>query len=141
MFSPSLARCTALLSGVLLASASLAQSPAALHAGWSQMARSQDPGFAPSAARGRSFYERQFQHNADMPGCTACHTSNPRQPGRHVITSKALAPLSPLAHPQRFTDSAKTEKWFKRNCNDVAGRECTAAEKADLLEFLLKGTP
>ena len=38
---------------------------------------------------------------------------------------------------ERFTDTAKAEKWFRRNCNDVAGRECTAAEKADMLAWLL----
>ena len=25
---------------------------------------------------------------------------------------------------ERFADAAKTEKWFRRNCNDVVGREC-----------------
>jgi hypothetical protein len=29
------------------------------------------------------------------------------------------------------------EKWFKRNCNDVAGRACTALEKGDVLTYLL----
>ena len=30
---------------------------------------------------------------------------------------------------------AKTEKWFRRNCNDVIGRECSRAEKADMIEL------
>ena len=34
-------------------------------------------------------------------------------------------------------DLAKTEKWFKRNCNDVVGRECSASEKANVLAWLL----
>ena len=45
--------------------------------------------------------------------------------------------MAPAAHPQRFTDAAKTEKWFRRNCNDVVGRECTPAEKADFISWLL----
>ncbi|MGE3163031.1 MAG: DUF1924 domain-containing protein, partial [Burkholderiales bacterium] len=45
---------------------------------------------------------------------------------------------SPAANPERFTAEAKTEKWFRRNCNDVLGRACTAAEKADVLAYLLK---
>jgi len=27
--------------------------------------------------------------------------------------------------------------WFKRNCNDAWGRDCTAQEKADFLAFML----
>ena len=42
---------------------------------------------------------------------------------------------------ERFTDAAKSEKWFRRNCNDVVGRECTAAEKADVLAWLLTLEP
>jgi hypothetical protein len=38
----------------------------------------------------------------------------------------------------RFTDAAKTEKWFKRNCIEVIGKECTAAEKADFVAYLTK---
>ena len=45
-------------------------------------------------------------------------------------------PLAPAAHARRFSDAAKAEKWFRRNCNDVLGRECSAAEKADVLAWL-----
>jgi hypothetical protein len=55
-----------------------------------------------------------------------------------VRTAKVIAPLAPAANPQRFTDPGKAEKWFRRNCKDVLTRECSAAEKADLLAFLLK---
>lgn len=30
-----------------------------------------------------------------------------------------------------------SDKWFKRNCNDVLGRQCTPAERADVLAYLL----
>ena len=36
-----------------------------------------------------------------------------------------------------ISDSAKVEKWFRRNCKDVLARECTAAEKADVLAWLM----
>jgi hypothetical protein len=42
-----------------------------------------------------------------------------------------------MSNPERFTDQTKAEKWFKRNCNDVLARECTAQEKADVLSWLL----
>jgi hypothetical protein len=45
--------------------------------------------------------------------------------------------LSPNSNQARFSDSAKVEKWFKRNCNDVLGRECDAQEKADVLSWLM----
>lgn len=45
--------------------------------------------------------------------------------------------MAPSVVPTRYTDAATVEKWFKRNCSDVLGRECTAAEKADALVFLL----
>jgi cytochrome c peroxidase len=119
--------------------ASAANSPAEQQAQWSVTARSTDAAYTPSAGRGKSLYERNFARNADMPSCAACHTADPRQAGKHAVTGKAILPLSPLANPDRFADAAKTEKWFKRNCNDVAGRECTAAEKADFVEYLVKG--
>ena len=43
----------------------------------------------------------------------------------------------PPANPDRFSDAATTEKWFRRNCNDVLGRECTPQEKGDVLTWLL----
>ena len=37
---------------------------------------------------------------------------------------------------ERFTDPEKVAKWFTRNCNSVLGRECTAAEKGDVITYL-----
>ena len=34
-------------------------------------------------------------------------------------------------------DPAKVEKWFRRNCNDVASRACSPLEKADVMAWLL----
>ena len=63
----------------------------------------------------------------------------------HVLTGPdhltAIAPLAPAFDPQRFSDAAKSEKWFRRNCNDVVGRDCSAAEKADVLGWLISLKP
>ena len=56
---------------------------------------------------------------------------------KHAITSKIIKPLAPSANSDRFTAQSKVEKWFKRNCNDVLGRECSNQEKADVLSWLL----
>jgi hypothetical protein len=40
------------------------------------------------------------------------------------------------ATPARYTDPAKVEKWFKRNCTEVIGRECSAQEKGDWLTYM-----
>jgi hypothetical protein len=36
---------------------------------------------------------------------------------------------------------AKVDKWFRRNCNDVLERECSAAEKADVLAYVIQLKP
>jgi hypothetical protein len=54
-----------------------------------------------------------------------------------AVTVNVTVPLAPAANPERLSDTAKIEKWFKRNCNDVLGRECEAQEKADVLSWLM----
>lgn len=68
--------------------------------------------------------------------CASCHGALPTQAGKHASTGKAIKPLAPAFNPERFTDAAKAEKWFRRNCNDVMKRECSPAEKADVLSWL-----
>lgn len=86
------------------------------------------------AARGEALFRNS--HGQEWK-CTSCHTSNPMQSGNHASTDKTIAPLAPAANAKRFTDLAKSEKWFRRNCKDVMNRECTASEKADVLAWLL----
>jgi len=117
----------------------LAASPAELLKGYSAEASRQQAGFTPSAQRGAAFYDHRFGVSAKMPACSSCHTQNPAQAGRHVVTDKPIKPLAPAANPERFTDLAKAEKWFGRNCKEVVGRDCTAAEKADFLAFIMGG--
>ena len=68
--------------------------------------------------------------------CASCHGTPPTTQGKHASTGKSIAPLAPAFNPKAFTDTAKVDKWFRRNCNDVLSRECTAIEKADVLAYL-----
>lgn len=85
-----------------------------------------------SAARG----ETLFRTRGKDWSCTSCHTTDPRNPGRHAVTGKTIQPMAPVSNPKRLTDAAKVEKWFKRNCGDVFNRACTAQEKGDVITWL-----
>ncbi len=84
--------------------------------------------------RGKVFFSKQ--HGKEI-SCASCHGSAPISAGKHLSTGKLLEPLAPAGNLKSLTDSAKVAKWFKRNCNDVLGRECSAQEKADVLAFLI----
>ena len=119
---------------VLLAAPALTDTPESLMRGYAEQARTTSASYAgPSPAAGRRLFHQQPRDWS----CATCHTDQPAATGRHAITGKTIAPLSPVANPKRFCDAAKVEKWFKRNCNDTLGRLCTPAEKADLIAFLL----
>ncbi len=125
--TPPLAACLA-----LAALQATAAAPADLLAGYGR-------GSVPEAARGQAFFT-QRQAGRDW-SCATCHGALPLAAGRHAVTAREIAPLAPAANPQRFTDAAKAEKWFRRNCNDVLGRACSDAEKADVLAWLLTLKP
>ena len=116
-----------------------AETPVSLIAGYTSEAARATPGFAPSAERGQSLFTRKWGVSQTMPSCATCHSDQPTAEGKHVVTSKRIAPLSPAVNPERFASSAKVEKWFRRNCQEVVGRECSAAEKADFIQFVSKG--
>jgi hypothetical protein len=112
-----------------------ATSPLELQAGFEAAARSSAQGFAGfSAGRGERFFKAR---HGDEWTCASCHTENPLGPGRHARTGKTMAALAPSANAKRFSDAGRVEKWFRRNCNDVLGRPCTAQEKGDVLEYLM----
>lgn len=119
----------------LAATSSLAQAatPAEQLAGYEAQA-----GAAAQAARGQQFFSSR--HGKEW-SCASCHASMPGAEGKHASTGKTISPLAPAFNPKRFTDVAKTEKWFRRNCNDVLGRECSAGEKADVLAWLMTLKP
>ncbi len=68
--------------------------------------------------------------------CQSCHTQDLTQPGKHMTTGKVIDAMAPSVNAQRLTDIKEMKKWFKRNCKQVLGRECTAQEKGDVLMFL-----
>jgi hypothetical protein len=88
-----------------------------------------------SIERGSTLFKTK-PDGADV-SCSSCHTENPAAYGKNSDTNKEILPLAPAANPDRFTDMAKVDKWFKRNCNDVFERECTAQEKGDVLAYLI----
>lgn len=87
-----------------------------------------------SASRGEKFFA---QKQGGELSCASCHSGNPAAIGKHAKTGKVIEPLAPSANAERFTDPKKVAKWFKRNCNDVLNRVCTAQEKGDVLAYLL----
>lgn len=90
-----------------------------------------------SAARGEAFHRKDFAGGKpDTPSCVSCHGEDARKAGR-TLTGKTIEPLAVSVTPSRFTDAAKVEKWFKRNCKEVLGRECTPAEKGDWLAYMM----
>ena len=127
---------TASLLFLLLAGTAFAATPQEIRQTYINEAAAAQPGFQASAQRGQAMFRKVFANNEDMPSCTSCHTEDPGATGRHAITGKRIAPLSAAANAERFSDPAKVEKWFGRNCREVVGRPCSAGEKADLLTYL-----
>lgn len=120
-----------------LGSPARAETPQELLRHYEEAARKNDPAFKANAARGESFYrkEQPAAAKANATACAGCHSPDPRQTGR-TRANKQIEALAPAANPARFTDRAKAEKWFGRNCGDGLGRDCTAAEKADFIAWL-----
>ena len=100
---------------------------------WSAQAGS--PG---NAARGQVFFKST--HGAEW-SCSSCHGVPPTGQGKHASTGKSISPLAPAFNAQAFTDTAKVNKWFRRNCKEVLSRECSAAEKADITAWLITLKP
>ena len=82
---------------------------------------------------GRQFFVKK--HGGEW-SCASCHGESPTRSGRHASTGKVMEPLAPAFNPKSLTDTARVDKWFRRNCKDVLSRECTAGEKADVLAWL-----
>lgn len=93
-----------------------------------------EAGVAASAERGARFFTTR---QGGEWSCSSCHTDKPTQAGRHARTDKPITALAPAANAERFTDAAKVDKWFRRNCNDTLNRVCSAQEKADVMAWLL----
>jgi cytochrome b len=99
-------------------------------------ARAEDPSFTGfDAARGRALYFEEHDGRSGKTSCSTCHTSDATRPGRSPV-GKIIDPLAPSANPDRFTDPAKADKWFDRNCKQVLGRACTSRERGDFVTYL-----
>lgn len=129
----------AVLALILTATSALAASPGEVLQTYAAQARKANPSFKEfSAANGDKFYHAAVKHSSGKQvSCAGCHTDNPRNAGKHDRTSKEILPLAPATNKDRFTDAAKVEKWFKRNCQDVLERECSAQEKGDFMTYVL----
>ena len=121
------------LAGAALAPAAYGATPADQLSGYTAQA-----GSLAVLARGQKFFTTT--HGKEW-SCSSCHGAVPTQTGKHASTGKPIGAMAPAFNPERFTDATKTEKWFRRNCNDVVGRECTVAEKADVLSWLMTLKP
>jgi cytochrome c peroxidase len=109
--------------------------PAALLADYSSKA-----GTTASAERGQKLFNTNFGREFGW-SCATCHGAVPTGNGRHEISEKLIRPLAPAANAARFTDRSQVEFYFKLNCKDVLGRECTNAEKADVIAWLMTLKP
>lgn len=109
-----------------------------LLAQYASAAKTANPDFKGFAAeRGKALHTWKFTGGKpDTPSCTSCHGSNPVAAGKNA-TGKVIDAVAVSVTPTRYTDPAKVEKWFKRNCNEVIGRECSAAEKGDWLTYVM----
>jgi hypothetical protein len=105
---------------------------------YASAAKAANPAFAGfSAQRGQTLHTQNFTTGKpDSPSCTSCHGTNPRAAGKNA-TGKVIDAVALSATPTRYTDPAKVEKWFKRNCAEVIGRECSAVEKGDWLTYVM----
>jgi hypothetical protein len=116
------------LATLAMADASAA-SPDELLQAYAAQAKKEDPAFQGfSASAGDKLYHA---------GCARCHADNPRGAGKHEKTGKEIAALAPSVNKARFADAATVEKWFRRNCQDVLARACTAREKGDFISYVL----
>ena len=129
---------TLLLAALFLPLSSFAAPRDDLLAQYATAAKTASPAFAGfSAARGEKLHVTKFAGGKpDTPACTSCHADSPRSAGR-TPTGKAIEAVAVSVTPTRYTEPAKVEKWFKRNCNEVLGRECTPLEKGDWLSFVI----
>ena len=89
------------------------------------------------ATRGEAFWQQSRAGSDQQPRqCARCHGQNLSESGKHYKSGKTIQPMAPSINPKRYTSLKKVEKWFKRNCKWTIGRECTPAEKSDLILYL-----
>ena len=104
-----------------------------------QEALKENPNFKGfDAKRGEEiFVSKHIGKKGKEISCTSCHGMDLNKSGENIFTGKSIEPLSPKANPKRLSDVMETEKWLKRNFNDVYNREGTAVEKGDVLTYII----
>ena len=107
-------------------------------AGFAAEAKAANPAFAGfDATKGSSFFTANHSTGKpETPACTSCHGSTPFATGQ-TRAGKPIEPMAVSKNAIRYTDKKKVDKWFRRNCKSVLGRECTAQEKGDYLAFMI----
>jgi hypothetical protein len=102
------------------------------------IAKSVNPAFTgPSAEEGKAFFNREIGIKGKKVSCASCHTTNPADNGKNIVTNKSIRPLSPVVNPKRFSDLDKVEAKFVEHCNDITGSDCTAQEKTSFITYLI----
>ena len=105
---------------------------------YTAVAQAANPGFVPSVADGKSFFNQKVKAaNGKETACASCHTANPADTGKHIVTGKAIHPLSPVINTKRFSDFDKVEGQFTKHCNDILGADCSPSDKANYITYLL----
>lgn len=108
-----------------------AASPAEILAGYAAQA-----GAPAVPERGQKLFNQRFKGSL-FESCSDCHGAVPTGQGKDQASEKPIPPLAPAAHARRFTEPGRVENYFRLNCKDVVGRECSAQEKADVLAWLI----
>ena len=91
------------------------------------------------AERGEALWKRQVvSDEGQQRSCATCHGDDLSRQGKHAKSGKVIEPMAPSVNTKRFVKIKKIEKWFIRNCKWTWGRECSAQEKGDLLQYLSK---
>lgn len=100
-------------------------------------AKKADKGFTGfSVENGKKFFAAENTNKkGEKVSCTTCHTQDPKAQGK-TRAGKPIGAMAPSVNKERFSDMAKVEKWFKRNCKDVYDRECTIQEKGDFVAYM-----
>jgi Domain of unknown function (DUF1924) len=105
---------------------------------YAAFAKNIDPNYKGlSAEDGKAFFNRQFTIKGKQVACASCHTANPGNAGKHIVTKKPIKPMAPSVNPERFTNLDKVELNFEKHCLDILGKDCTAQEKGNYIAYLL----
>lgn len=90
-----------------------------------------------SAAEGRAFFTKKVEVAGKDLSCSACHTDNPANLGKHNETGKEIQPMAPSVNPKRFSDVNKSAKKFTEHCTQLYGKDCSAKDKGNFITYLL----